>query len=93
MNTVLSLLKMDLGITHTMRDAYFIVLIESVIKEINQKGITLNINSPDDQILISDYAAWVYRKRQENVPLAQNIQQRLRNRILKERAAPDDTTL
>lgn len=93
MDTVLSLLKMDLGITHTMRDTYFITLLQSVIKEIEQKGITLNINSAEDQILLSDYAAWVYRKRQENLPLAQNIQQRLRNRIIKERAAIDDTTI
>ena len=89
MDAVLSLLKMDLGITHTMRDTYFITLIQSVVKEINQKGITLNLDSADDQILLSDYAAWVYRKRQENLPLAQNIQQRIRNRILKERAAID----
>lgn len=93
MNTVLSLLKMDLGITHTMRDTYFITLLKAVVKEIEQKGITLNVNNAEDQILISDYAAWVYRKRQENLPLAQNIQQRIRNRILKERASIDDTTL
>lgn len=93
MNTVLSLLKMDLGITHTLRDTYFITLIQSVVKEIEQKGITLNLNSAEDQILLSDYSAWVYRKRQENLPLAQNIQQRLRNRIVKERAAIDDTTV
>ena len=90
MDTVLSLLKMDLGITHTMRDTYFITLIQSVVKEIEQKGILLNLDSAEDQILLSDYAAWVYRKRQENLPLAQNIQQRIRNRILKERAMTDD---
>lgn len=90
MDTVLSLLKMDLGITHTMRDTYFITLIKSVVKEIKQKGIILNLDNAEDQILLSDYAAWVYRKRQEDLPLAQNIQQRIRNRILKERAMTDD---
>lgn len=87
---MLSLLKMDLGITHTMRDTYFITLIKSVVKEIKQKGIILNLDNAEDQILLSDYAAWVYRKRQEDLPLAQNIQQRIRNRILKERAMTDD---
>lgn len=85
METLLSLLKIDLGITHNLRDAFFIKLIEGTIKEIQRRGITPNINSADDQMLICDYAAWAYRKRAEDAPLAQNIQHRLRNRIIKER--------
>ena len=85
METLLYLLKLDLGITHTLRDAFFINLINGIIKEIERRGITLDQKSADDQMLIVDYAAWVYRKRQEDIPLASNIQHRLRNRIIKER--------
>lgn len=85
MENLLHLLKIDLGITHTMRDAFFINLINGSIKEIERRGITLDKKSADDQMLIVDYAAWVYRKRQEDIPLASNIQHRLRNRIIKER--------
>jgi hypothetical protein len=85
METLLNLLKIDLGITHNLRDAFFIKLINGTIKEIERRGITLDQESADDQMLIVDYATWTYRKRQEDIPLADNIQHRLRNRIIKER--------
>ena len=90
MDTVLILLKIDLGITHNLRDAYFIKLIEGSIKEINKRGIKLDLNDSGDAMLVADYAAWTYRKRQEDAPLANNIQQRLRNRIIEERIAKQD---
>jgi hypothetical protein len=90
METVLNLLKIDLGITHNLRDAYFIKLIEGTLKEIQRRGITPDLNSSDDQMLISDYAAWVYRNRSEDIPLANNIQHRIRNRIIKERIDKQD---
>lgn len=92
MDTILTLLKFDLGILHDLRDAYFIRLLEGAKEEIERRGITLDMNSSDDQMLLSDYAAWVYRKRQEDVPLANNIQHRLRNRIIKERVAKQNAT-
>lgn len=85
METLLSLLKIDLGITHNLRDTFFIKLIEGALKEVQRRGIKVDLNSADDQMLISDYAAWAYRNRAENIPLAENIKHRLRNRIIKER--------
>src|SRR3954464_6577154 len=93
METILSLFKIDLGITHNLRDSFFISLIKGSIKEIERRGITLDLKAADDQMLIVDYALWTYRKRQENIPLANNIQHRLRNRIIKERAAGTSLTL
>jgi hypothetical protein len=93
MNTLLNLFKIDLGITHDLRDAFFIQLLQGSIKEIERRGITLDKNAADDQMLIVDYAVWTYRKRQENIPLANNIQHRLRNRIIKERATGTSLTL
>jgi hypothetical protein len=87
MNTILNLLKIDLGITHNLRDAFFIKLIQGSIQEIERRGIKLDDTKAEDQMLVSDYAAWSYRKRQEDVPLANNIQHRLRNRIIEERIA------
>jgi hypothetical protein len=85
MEQILILLKIDLGISHNLRDAFFIQLLKSSILELEKKGVKINFNSADDQMLLSDYAAWTYRKRQEDIPLAQNIQQRIRNRIIQER--------
>jgi hypothetical protein len=87
MDTIINLLKLDLGIQHNLRDAFFIQLVKGTIGEIEKRGIKLNLNDASDQMLISDYSAWVYRKRQEDLPLANNIKSRLRNRIIEERIA------
>jgi len=87
MDTLLNLLKLDMGITHNLRDAFFMKLLDGTMQEIKRRGITLDLNSADDQMLVVDYASWMYRKRQEDVPLASNIQHRIRNRIIKERIA------
>lgn len=93
METILNLLKLDLGVTHSLRDAYFISLIKTTIAEIERRGITLEINKTEDQMLVSDYSAWTYRKRQEDTPLANNIQHRLRNRIIEERIAKQNANI
>jgi hypothetical protein len=90
MQTILDLLKIDLGITHTLRDSFFIQLIKGTIKEIERRGITLELTKADDQMLIVDYATWTYRKRVEDAPLANNIQYRIRNRIIQERIKKQD---
>jgi hypothetical protein len=87
MDTIINLLKLDLGIQHNLRDAFFIQLVKGTIGEIEKRGIKLDLNNASDQMLVSDYSAWVYRKRQEDLPLANNIRTRLRNRIIEERIA------
>lgn len=86
MDEVLKLLKLDLGITHDKRDAYFNALLNSAILELERKGIALSLAEADDQMLLSDYAAWLYRKRQDDVPLAKNLKLRLMNRKARARA-------
>jgi hypothetical protein len=93
MQTLLNLLKIDMGITHNLRDAFFLQLLQSSIKEIERRGIKLDQKQADDQMLIVDYAAWTYRKRQEDLPLANNIQHRLRNRTIVERIAKQDAII
>lgn len=82
----LELLKLDLGIKNTSKDLYYNSLLATAQKELEKKGITLDENSVEDAMLISDYAAWCYRKRTENVPLPVNLQLRIRNRIVSARA-------
>lgn len=93
METLVSLLKLDLGITHNLRDAFFIQLIKGTIGEIEKRGIKLDTHYAEDQMLVVDYAAWTYRKRQEDAPLANNIQHRLRNRIVEERVRKQDAII
>ena len=91
MGTILSLLKIDLGITHTLRDTFFTALLGAAQTEIESKGITLDLANIEDQMLLSDYAAWKYRKRQEDVGMSQNLSSRIRNRIVKVRSAYAET--
>ena len=86
MDTVLALFKIDLGITHNLRDAFFNAQIEACKGEIEGKGITLDLTVVEDQILLSDFTAWRYRTRTEDTPLANNLHWRIRNRVTKERA-------
>ena len=88
MDNLLQLFKIDLGITHNLRDAFFEVILESAKSEIEGKGITLDVDKSEDIMLIIDYAAWLYRKRQENIPLSRSLQFRLHNRVIKEAGKP-----
>jgi hypothetical protein len=91
METVLELLKTDLGITHKLRDEFFTSMLQAMQKEIEGKGITLDLTDVEDQMLLSDYAAWTYRKRQEDAGMSQNLTNRIRNRIVKARSAYVET--
>lgn len=86
MEQILILFKIDLGITHTLRDAYFIKFLGASKIEIESKGISIDLMDTEDQMLLSDYATWKYRKRQEDAGMPRNIQLRIRNRIVKERS-------
>lgn len=85
MGTVLQLLKMDLGISHSSRDTFFFTLLEASESELKQKGIVLNLENAADQMLLSDFTSWHYRKRTEDVPLSRNLDFRIKNRIVKSR--------
>ena len=91
METILSLLKIDLSITHTLRDTFFTALLQASQAEIEGKGIVLDLANIEDQMLLSDYATWKYRKRQEDVGMSQNLSSRIRNRIVKVRSAYVET--
>lgn len=83
---ILKLFKLDMGIMTDKRDYYFSELIQAARKELTDKGISLKDEAVGDMMLISDYAAWIYRKRQEDTQLSRNLQMRIRNRIVKARA-------
>ncbi|MBH0174716.1 hypothetical protein IHV09_14200 [Fictibacillus sp. 23RED33] len=91
-STCLSLLKLDLGITHDLRDTYFKKHLNSTQNEIERTGIVLDFAEDDDIMLVVDYSAWSYRKRQENVPLSRNLQIRINNRVIKKAGTADAVT-
>lgn len=86
MDTALQMFKLDLGITHNMRDAYFTNLLNASASELERRGIDLDLTSADDIMLLSDFAAYNYRNREENVEISRNLRNRILNRQVKGRA-------
>lgn len=86
METVLALFKLDLGITHSLRDELFTALLASAQSDLTRRGVMLDLAAVEDQMLLSDYAAWRYRSRTEDVPLTKSLAYRIRARIVEGRA-------
>lgn len=87
----LSLFKMDMGVSHNLRDTLFLSVLESCMKQISEKGITLDPTKNEDLMLLVDYALWQYRKRNEDIGMPRNLQLRIRNRVVKARATNGET--
>jgi len=83
----LSLFKLDLGITHDLRDEIYINRIKTSELELKAKPIDLSKESSEDIQLIIDYALWQYRKRQDDVGLSRNLQFRINNRVIQKAGA------
>lgn len=83
---MIALLKLDLGISHNKRDAYFDALMEASEKELLKKGISLDFTNIEDKMLCVDYAAWKHRNREKDMELAKNISNRIRRRAIKKRS-------
>ncbi len=81
----LILLKLDLSISHDKKDDYFEACLESADKELEEKGIDLNLKNVEDQMLLSDYTAWRYRNREKEVGISRNLNARIMNRKVKGR--------
>lgn len=81
----LDLLKQDLGILHDKRDNYLINMLSSCNVELSDRGVEISQGSIDDIMLLADYAAWKYRNRDKDVPLANNLIVRIRNKQTKRR--------
>lgn len=78
----LQLLKLDLGITHNLRDTYFSNVLETAYMELSKMGLDLTLSTVEDMQLIVDYAVWNYRKRQEDVGLSRSLKFRIHNRVI-----------
>ena len=90
--TCLSLFKLDMGITHNLRDALFLNLIKSAEIELSKMGVDLSTSSVEDVQLLVDYSSWLYRKRQEDIGLSRNLQFRIHNRVIQKASVFDAIT-
>lgn len=85
METILNLVKTDLGIIHNKRDTYFYTAIRAAVAELNELNIEPAYDDQEYIMLVVDLVLWRYRHRAEDVPLAQNIRSRIRAFIMRRR--------
>ena len=78
--TLLPLLKMDLGISANMFDARLAARIDTAMERIAATGVQLE-NTPGDQDLVLMYAAWLWRSRVDQAPMGRMLQLALNNRV------------
>lgn len=81
---ILAIVKQDLMIKSTLRDAYLQQLIIACCKDLRGRGVYID-DSAEDTLLLADYVTHRYRHRTEDAPLPQHIQLRLNNKKCRRR--------
>lgn len=83
---ILSMLKVNLGITATAYDGRLEMLIQTARKEIEREGITIadEPEAPDANLIIM-YADWLWRKRDSGEGMPRMLRYALNNRLFQER--------
>ena len=82
--TILTLLKKDLMISVDSYDDLLTQYIKLAKKDLEMEGITIQ-NTDEDGMLVEMYAAWIARKRKENIPMSRQLQFLIHNRLLHEK--------
>ena len=88
-STILTILKTDRQISVDAYDALLTKYIELAKANIEAEGITLQ-DTADDGMLVEVYAAWLARKRKENVPMSRMLRYMLNNRLLSEKMSAEE---
>ena len=87
METMLTMIKTDLGITTTAYDTRLTQLLISAIQAIIAAGAsTLSDSDPLDMQLIVMYAAWLWRRRDSMDGMPRSLRYQLNRRIFAEKA-------
>lgn len=79
-STLLSGLKVDLGITTDAYNERLLVYLQTAQARITEEGVTLT-DSVDDSLLTVQYAAWLWRSRDTGVGMPRMLRYALNNRI------------
>ena len=84
LSNLLSGLKVDLGITTTAYDDRLTVYLQRAEAELTREGITLT-DSVDDALLIQQYAAWQWNKRDTGEGMPRMLRYAINNRVFSEK--------
>ena len=81
---VLSMLKVDLGITTASYDQRLTALVASAEEMITREGINLTDKLEDVQLLVM-YAAWLWRRRDTGDGMPRMLRYTLNNRLFSQK--------
>lgn len=88
---VLELVKARIGLTSTVRDEYLRAIVQGVISELeDEKGLSLDGDSPYHLMFVVDYATWRYMSRDSTGAMPRHLQYRLHNLIVHAGRGADD---
>lgn len=82
--SLLTALKVDLGITSTAYDTRLTAYLDNAMAQIRREGVTLT-DQIDDQQLVIMYAAWTWRRRDTGEGMPRMVRYALNNRVLQEK--------
>lgn len=82
---ILKILKMDLQISTAAFDDFLRNIVGLAAAAVKKEGITLTDNI-EDGMLVEMYAAYLYRKRRENIPMPRALRWQLNNRLFSQKA-------
>lgn len=79
-STMLGGLKVDLGITTDAYNERLLVYLQAAQARITEEGVVLN-DSVEDSLLTTQYAAWLWRRRDSGEGMPRMLRYALNNRI------------
>ncbi len=94
---ILELVKIDLGISVTDRDAALTSVINYARSQLEHEGLNLDETAADDLTkaaavnLVRMYAAWLWRKRDTGEAMPRMLRASINNNLINQIAAADDT--
>jgi len=83
-NTMLQMVKIDLGINTTIYDSRLLQYIEAAKEAITIEGITLGDTVSDGNLVVM-YAAWLWDKRKTGEGMPRSLRWMLNNRLFSEK--------
>ncbi len=81
----LKILKADLGRLDNKLDDYLNTRIKAAKTEIEREGIKLDENNEDHVLILVDYAAWLYRKRTQDIDFPRHLRYRMNNLLFSQK--------
>lgn len=86
---ILVIVKDALGIKSTARDPYISVIIEGVIKELeDEKGIALDLSNGNHLLFVVDYVVWKFSNKEAN-GMPRHLQFKLHNLSIHDKVEPE----